>query len=72
MEYILTMIFITEGGKTTTLSINKIKQDITQAEVLSLMDLILSKNIFLTDSGILVGKGSAKLTKREITKYEVA
>jgi len=40
--------------------------------VLSLMDLILSKNIFLTDSGILVGKGSAKLTKREITKYEVA
>lgn len=72
MEYILTMIFATEGGKTTTLSINKIKQDITQAEVLSLMDLILSKNIFLTDSGILVGKGSAKLTKREITKYEVA
>ena len=72
MEYILTMIFTTEGGKSTTLSINKIKQDITQSEVLTLMDLIISKNIFITDSGALVGKGSDKLTKREITKYQVA
>ena len=72
MEYILTMIFTTEGGKSTTLSINKIKQDITQSEVLTLMDLIISKNIFITDSGALVGKGSAKLTKRGITKYQVA
>ena len=72
MEYILTMNFNTEGGKTTTLSINKIKKDITQAEVLTLMDLIIDKNIFTTDTGILVGRGSAKLTKREITKFEVA
>lgn len=72
MEYIITMIFTTESGKTTTLSINGVKQDITQAEVLSLMDLIIAKNIFLADSGALIGKNSAKLTKREITKYEVA
>ena len=39
MEYILSMTFNTEGGKTTTFSITGVKNDITEAQVLSLMDL---------------------------------
>ena len=72
MEYILSMTFNTEGGKTTSLSISGVKNDITEAQVLSLMDLIIEKNIFEVNSVALVSKNSAKLTKRVVTKYEVA
>ena len=72
MEYILSMTFNTEGGKTTSLSITGVKNDITEEHVLALMDLIVEKNIFLVDSGSLISKNSAKLTQRVITKYEVA
>ncbi|CAI3671973.1 Conserved hypothetical protein, DUF2922 [Clostridium neonatale] len=72
MEYILSMTFNTEGGKTTSLSISGVKNDITEAQVLSLMDLIIEKNIFEVNSVALVSKNSAKLTQRVVTKYEVA
>jgi hypothetical protein len=72
MEYILSMTFNTEGGKTTNLSINGVKNDITKAQVLSLMDLIIEKNIFEVNTLALVSKNSAKLTQRVVTKYEVA
>ena len=72
MEYILSMTFNTEGGKTTSLSISGVRNDITEPEVLALMDLIIEKNIFEVNSVALVSKNSAKLTQRVITKYEVA
>ena len=72
MEYILAMTFTTEGGKNTTLSINGVKSDITPADANNLMDLIISKNIFLVDAGALIGKDSAKFTERKVTKFDVA
>ena len=72
MEYILSMTFNTEGGKTTSLSITGVKNDITEEHVLALMDLIVEKNIFEVNSVALVSKNSAKLTQRVVTKYEVA
>ncbi len=72
MEYILSMIFLTEQGSKTTITISGVKSEITQAQVNSLMDTIIAKNIFLLASGALVSKGEAKLTERKITKYEVA
>lgn len=72
MGYILSMTFNTDGGKTTSLSITGVKSDITESQVLSLMDLIIEKNIFEVNSLALVSKNSAKLTQRVVTKYEVA
>ena len=72
MEYILAMTFTTEGGKNTTLSISGVKSDITSADANSLMDLIISKNIFLVDAGALIGKDGAKFTERKVTKFDVA
>lgn len=71
MEYILSMIFNTTSGKATTFSISGVNPEITQEQVVSLMDLMISKNIFEVASGELVSKNSAKLTERKITKYEV-
>jgi hypothetical protein len=72
MEYVLSMIFLTEQGLKFTLSISGVKSTITQAQVNSLMDTIIGKNIFLPTSGALVSKDDAKLIERKITKYEVA
>ncbi|MVX67281.1 DUF2922 family protein, partial [Clostridium chromiireducens] len=38
----------------------------------TLMDTIISKNIFVVSSGALVGKGSAQLVAKTVTKYDVA
>lgn len=72
MEYILSMTFNTAGGKKATISISNVRPDITKEQAVSLMDTILAKNVFTTDSGDFASKESAKLTERKVTKYEVA
>ncbi|GEQ21770.1 MULTISPECIES: DUF2922 domain-containing protein [Clostridium] len=72
MEYTLSMTFLTESGEKSTLSVSGVRSDITQAEANTLMDAIIAKNIFQTDSGDLVKKSSAQLTQKQVTKYKVA
>lgn len=72
MEYSLAMTFLTETGLKSTLSISGVKPTITKDEVNALMDNIIAKNIFLTNSGDFVKKSGAQLTQKEVTKYEVA
>ncbi|MFT8343406.1 MAG: DUF2922 domain-containing protein [Clostridium beijerinckii] len=72
MEYTLSMTFLTETGEKSTLSISGVKSTLTKAEVNTLMDVVIAKNIFKTDSGDLVKKSGAQLTQRQVTKYEVA
>ena len=66
------MIFLTERGAKSTLSITGVKSTITEVEALALMDTIIAKDIFLTTTGALTQKESAQLTERKITKYTVA
>jgi hypothetical protein len=72
MEYSLAMTFLTEGGLKTTISVSGVKPAVTKDEVNALMDTIIAKNVFKTNSGDLVKKSGAQLTQREVTKYEVA
>jgi len=72
MEYVLSMVFLTDKGLKSTISINGVKSTITQAQANSLMDMIITKNIFLPNTGALSKKDSAQLTERKITKFEVA
>lgn len=72
MEYTLSMVFITEMGEKSTLSISGVKSSITQADVDKLMATIIAKNVFFTKSGALVSSDSAQLVAKTITKYEVA
>ncbi|GIM28417.1 hypothetical protein CPJCM30710_10830 [Clostridium polyendosporum] len=48
-----------------------VKNDIPQAEVSSLMNIIIAKDIFLTKGGTLISKYSAQLTQRQTTKFDV-
>ena len=72
MEYTLSMVFLTENGLKSTLSVSGVKSTITEAQAKTLMDIIIAKDIFLPASGALTKKDSAQLTERKITKYEVA
>ena len=72
MEYVLSMVFLTDKGLKSTISINGVKSGITQAQANALMDTIISKNIFLPTAGAFIKKDSAQLTERKITKFEVA
>ena len=72
MEYSLAMTFLTATGLKSTLSVSGVKPAITKDEVNTLMDTIITKNIFQTNSGDLVKKSSAQLTQKQVTKYEVA
>ena len=72
MEYTLAMTFLTAAGEKSTLSVSGVKSTLTKDEVNALMDTIIAKNIFKTNSGDLVKRSGAQLTQRQVTKYEVA
>ena len=72
MEYTLSMVFLTDKGLKSTLSVSGVKANISQAQANTLMDTIIKKNIFLPTAGALVKKDSAQLNERKITKFEVA
>lgn len=72
MEYILLMSFVTEKGGKCNLNINGVKPDITQAEINTLMDTIITKKVFTTSTGDLIKKSAAHLTEKTVKKFEVA
>ncbi|NRT77894.1 DUF2922 domain-containing protein [Clostridium beijerinckii] len=72
MEYSLSMTFLTFAGEKSTLSISGVKPTLTKDEVNALMDTVIAKNVFKTNSGDLVKKSGAQVTQRQVTKFEVA
>ncbi|MBK5242517.1 DUF2922 domain-containing protein [Clostridium sp.] len=75
----LVMRFLTETeGKYSTLTVDDIKADvdgvptITEAEVNTLMDLIIAKNIFESANGNSIGKKDAKVVTTDTNIVDVA
>ena len=52
-ETVLRLVFGTENGKTASMEFNNPKADITEAQVQSLMNLFITKNVVLTKNGAL-------------------
>ncbi|SDG29905.1 Protein of unknown function [Desulfosporosinus hippei DSM 8344] len=52
---VIRLSFATEGGKTFSITIPTPREDLNQAEVLAVMNTIVSSNVFLTTSGALTG-----------------
>ena len=75
----LVMRFLTDTeGKYFTLTVDDIKADgdgvptVTDAEVNSLMDIVIAKNIFESASGNLTGKKDAKIVTTDTNTVDVA
>lgn len=72
MEYSLSMTFLTTTNAKATITISGIKEDLTKEQVSGLMDTLIAKNVFSTKSGDLASKSGASITKKQVTKIEVA
>ncbi|AVK51187.1 hypothetical protein AXY43_25970 [Clostridium sp. MF28] len=72
MEYSLSMTFLTVAGEKSTLSVSGVKPTLTKDEINALMDTVIAKNVFKTNSGDLVKKSGAQVTQRQVTKFEIA
>ena len=71
MEYSLQMVFITEIGEKSSLTISEVRPALTNEDVVTLMDAIIENNIFSTNKGDLVSKYSAQVVQRDVTKIEI-
>jgi len=71
MSKTLTMNFLNEEGRVTTLRLNNLKETVTDLEVQGVMDTIITKNIFSSKGGDLKVKDSAAIVNRESTALSV-
>ena len=65
------MVFLCETGEKSSITISEVKPDLTNENVIALMDTIISSNIFGTSKGALISKYSAQLVQREVTKWDL-
>lgn len=66
MSETLQMIFSNEDGRNTTLSIADPETELTALEVESVMDSVITRNVFETTGGNIIGKVRAQLISRTV------
>ncbi|OPX90707.1 MAG: hypothetical protein A4E53_00885 [Pelotomaculum sp. PtaB.Bin104] len=67
MAKVLRMSFKNEGGNTVSISLDAPRDNVTEAEVQTAMDLVITKNIFTSSGGNLVSKSDAKIIDTTVT-----
>jgi hypothetical protein len=71
MALTLQMVFQNQLGKNVALSIPEVREDVTPEEIKTLMELIVSKNIFDSIGGDLVALMEANLITRDVQEIAV-
>jgi hypothetical protein len=64
---VLRLVFGTENGKTASMEFNNSKTTVTQAEVQTLMNLIITKNVVNTKNGALTTIVDGGIVTRSFT-----
>ena len=67
----LLMTFKTSDDKKVSLSIDDPREDITETEIKSAMDLVVEKNIFAPNGGNIVSTVEAKVVVTDTTEYDL-
>lgn len=65
METTLQLVFLNQEGSFFTVSLANPRGNLTGADVTTVMNLILAKNIFRSTGGILTAKVRARLVSRD-------
>lgn len=71
MDKTLQMVFQNKSGKNVSINLQYVRENITPEEVKTLMELIVSKNIFDSKGGDLVSLMEANITSRETQELQV-
>ena len=68
----LVMTFKTNDDKKVSLSVDNPREDITENEIKSAMELIVSKNVFAPNGSDIVAVVDAKVVVTDTTEYDLA
>ena len=71
IEVKLLMTFMTEFGRKVSLFVTDPREDITEAEIKAVMDLIIEKNIFAPSGEDIVTAKDAKVVQTETTEFDL-
>ena len=67
----LVMTFKTTDDKKVSLSVDNPREDITETEIKSAMDLVVEKNIFAPNGADIVASVEAKVVVTDTTEYDL-
>ena len=68
----LVMTFKTNDDRKVSLSVDNPREDITENEIKSAMDLVVEKNIFAPNGSDIVATVEAKIVVTDTTEYDLA
>lgn len=71
MAKTLELLFVTQEGKTASISIEDPKEPVDVNAVKQAMDSIIAANVFTSQSGDFVSKKGARVVERNVNEYEV-
>lgn len=71
MAKTLELLFLTEGGKSATLSVADPIEPIDVEKVKTAMNEVIASNVFTTASGSFIGAKGARVVERNVNEYEV-
>ena len=71
MEKSLQMVFQNQLGKNVTMNLAGVKDDLTDTQIKTLMQLIVSKNVFESSGGDLISVMSASIIARDVQDITV-
>lgn len=67
----LELDFVNEFNKTHKMRVYNAQEDINPAQIIGVMDDIITANIFSGSGGALTGKKSARMVVRETTDFDL-
>ncbi|MCD8511022.1 MAG: DUF2922 domain-containing protein [Bacillus sp. (in: Bacteria)] len=67
----LEMLFLNEGGKNVTISVDDPMEPVNAQAVSDAMDTILLQNVFVSAQGYLVQKRGARVVERKVEAVDI-
>ncbi len=71
LEVKLLMTFMTQFGRKVSLFVTDPREDVTEAEIKAVMDLIVEKNIFAPNGEDIVSAKEAKIVQTETKEFDL-
>ncbi|MGL5752709.1 MAG: DUF2922 domain-containing protein [Paraclostridium sp.] len=67
----LLMTFMSELGRKISIGVDDPREDITEGEIKTVMDLIVTKNIFAPNGASIVSAVEAKIVVTDTTEFDL-
>lgn len=71
LEVKLLMTFMTQFGRKVSLFVTDPRENVTEAEIKAVMDLIIEKNIFAPNGEDIVSAKEAKIVQTETKEFDL-